>query len=225
MSEKKLKSDYDEFVDIQTEKYFRLAGKDAFDSVKEANKIIGTIIQTWNQKVAPFYDNFQEKSREAKAAYFNSIEIDFTIVPTQKKDKYDEAGFALADILRHYDDIFYFLPQGAVMFILFSGPALDAYGYSLERLKKIFDGEPPTNFEKDLLQWAYDLTTEIMAYYLETNKRQKKEHYLEAVYIAEEMLDEELVEEVIEDIVYYMHSDEWLDDFDEFDELDDSDDF
>ncbi len=64
-----------------------------------------------------------------------------------------------------------------------------------------------------------------MAYYLETNKRQKKEHYLEAVYIAEEMLDEELVEEVIEDIVYYMHSDEWLDDFDEFDELDDSDDF
>jgi hypothetical protein len=217
MSIEKLKADYHDFIDIQTGKYLRLAGKDAFDSDKEANKIMGEIIQTWNQKVVPFYDNIEEKSREVKAAYFNSIEIEFTIVPPEK-DNYDEVDDALADLFRYYDDVFYFLPPGAFMFILFSGPALAAYGYPLKRLKEILRGEPPTNFEKDLFHWAYDLTEEVFAYHHETNKEQKKEHYLEAVLIAEEMLDEELIDEVIEDIISYINED-WIDNLDEWGDI------
>ena len=58
-------------------KYLKSCGKNEFNSDKEAQAVISKIIQTWNQKIADEHLRLDSSTKEAKTAWFNSINIKF----------------------------------------------------------------------------------------------------------------------------------------------------
>lgn len=195
-------SDYHLFVDIQMGKYFNSVNKKEFSNEEEAKTIIGIILQTWNNKIAYQHKRLDTSTIEAKTAWFNSVDIDFRNKTNVKEPKSGKPNIreATHEMIGYYDDLFPFLPEGAVIFLLFAGPALEAYGYSLERFNKIIDGEKPAEIEKELLSWAYDITFGVMSAYLEKTFEKRDLILSASVKIAEEELDKKNAEEVVKKI-------------------------
>lgn len=196
-----IKADTHLFIDIQMGKYLSSRNKSEFSSDEEAKLIMDKIIEIYNQEIAADHLRLDNLNEAGKVSWFNSVEIDFE----KPVNNYPPAeNFPINNVTKEfisfYNDEFSFLPESAIMYLMFAGPALEAYGYPLERFKKIADGEEPTEIEKDILRWAYDLSFGISIAYLEKNEV-KKEKFLDAsFYLACEKLDNKTSAKVVEDI-------------------------
>ena len=66
------------FIDIQVWKYFQSHGIEKFETKEDAKKIINKIIYAFNTQIAPEHERLANSNPEAKTAWFNSVEVDFT---------------------------------------------------------------------------------------------------------------------------------------------------
>jgi hypothetical protein len=214
-----IKADYHLFIDIQMGKYLSSRNKNEFSSDEEARLVMGKIIDTYNQKIASDHLRLDNLNEAAKTSWFNSVEIDFSaesavhsgrdgfapgeenfttsFMGTKDIPKIDKVT---GDFISFYNDALPFLPEGAIIYLMFAGPALEAYGYPLDRFKKIIEGEEPTEIEEDLLLWAYDLSFSVAEAYLEKDKVEKDILIEYSISIAEEELDEKTALEVVAEI-------------------------
>lgn len=76
-SDKEIIKDYHLFLDVQTGKYLKSANKTDFSNDAEARRVIGQIVNVYNQQVAPDCLQLDNPNDSAKIAWFNSIEVDF----------------------------------------------------------------------------------------------------------------------------------------------------
>jgi hypothetical protein len=197
----KFKKDYHLFIDIQMGKYLKSVNQSEFQSDKEAQNVLGKIIEAYNELIAPEHDRLDNSTTEAKAAWFNSIQINFS-ENTQKKllSEKEKIRQASLDMIGYYDELLPFLPKGSVALLLFADPALEEYGYSISRLTKILDGEKPTEIEKDILNWAVKISSLVMSSYLSKKSSDKEKNYKLAVEIACEEFDRDTALSVIAEI-------------------------
>jgi len=210
-----IKSDYHLFADIQISKYLSRKNKSAFSDDKEAEFVVEEILNTYNEKIASDHLRLNNLNQASKVSWFNSIEIDFEElnITDLPDDNIPELDIFTKELISSFDDIFYFLPEGAIIYLLHAGPALEAYGYLLERFNKITEGEEPTEIEEDLLNWAYDLVFEIHLAYFEKNKNKKDDFLANAMIIAEEELDKKTASDVVAKI--YVNIKEFFAEFEE----------
>lgn len=212
-----IKQDYQMFIDIQMSKFLKLTGQLAFKNDKEANEVLKTIIDVYNDQIASDHLRLDNLNFEAKAAWFNSVNINFKefdldivdigdLAFTDKKKSVQDARSHsdkstpddFNEFINEFDDRFEFLPDGALHVILYGLPLLQAYGYPFERFKDIVSGEKkPQNFEKDLLLWVFDTTLAIIDSVLVKNKKERELAYSLAIEIAEDFLDEDEAEQVV----------------------------
>jgi hypothetical protein len=197
-----IKADYHLFIDIQMGKYLSSRNKNEFNSDEEAKLVMNKIIEVYNQKIAPDHLRLDNLNEAAKASWFNSIEIEFgkpdsTYSPVKTPPAISKVT---KNFISFYNDALPFLPEGAIMYLIFAGPALEAYGYPLDRFRKIIEGEKPTEIEEDLLLWAYDLSFSVAEACLEKDKVEKDLLIEYSISIAEEELDDETAKKVVEEI-------------------------
>lgn len=211
-----IKADYHLFIDIQMGKYLSSSNKSEFSTIEEANRIMGKIVETYNQKIASDHLRLDNLNEAAKTNWFNSVEIDFSAedaVPSGRQGiTAGEENFPISilsskdipkidkatkDFISFYNDVLPFLPDGAIMYLMFAGPALEAYGYSLERFQKIIEGEEPTEIEMDLLEWAHDLSLGVSMAFLEKNEVKKEQFLAASLDVACEELDKKTALEVV----------------------------
>lgn len=184
-----IKQNYDSFIDIQTRKYFKLADKNAFDNDAEAKLVLDEILKVYNEKVASEHLKLDNLNALAKNKWFNEIEIDFKKLLNEMNEYEEEFNVQLDEVSNQFDKLFNFLPKGSMNVVIFSGPALDAFGLSLERFEALVKGEKVTEVEKDLIEWAFEVTLNIMDAYFSKSKSKKRNTLKEAVILAEEYLD------------------------------------
>lgn len=190
----KFKMDYQNFIDVQMSKYFEQTGKNEFDSEDAAADVLSKIIETWNIEISQEHERLDTSTIEAKADWFKSIEINFI---DENLFLENSKLYAVDEMKSYYDNLFPFLPEGAMAIIIFAGAALEAYGYSFERFTKLFDGEEPTEFEEFLLSWAYDLVLEVMTAYQCLNKNKRDKFIARAEKIAKIELDAKTARKVV----------------------------
>lgn len=202
-SNKKMKQDYNLFLDIQTGKYLKNANKTEFSNDAEAQLVIKKIVDVYNQKVASNHLRLDNLNKDAKIAWFNSIEINFDEEidnANEFMDDIDPADMDLDTISEHFDYIYYFLPRGAWKVLILAGPAFEAINFRLKRFKEISAGAPLTKIEIDVFTWAYELTLVVIETVIEKSKKKRREAMEEAVAIGLEFLNEEETEKVIIEI-------------------------
>jgi hypothetical protein len=73
-----IKNDYHLFIDIQMGKFLKSVNQSEFHSEKEAQNILGKIIEVYNNLIAPEHDRLDNSTVEAKTVWFNSVEINFS---------------------------------------------------------------------------------------------------------------------------------------------------
>ncbi|MCL6099372.1 MAG: hypothetical protein M1391_12435 [Bacteroidetes bacterium] len=197
-----IKNDYHLFIDIQTGKYLKSANQSEFQSDQEAQNILGKIIDAYNNLIAPEHDRLDNSTVEARAVWFNSVDIDFsTPVSTTNSETYKSKINQISlEMVKYYDNVFPYLPPGAIKFLLLAGPALESYGYPFERFKKLMLGKKPTDIEKEILRWAYTITLYLLAGYIEKYESDKKQFLLDATLEANKELDENNTKLVISEI-------------------------
>jgi hypothetical protein len=197
-----IKNDYHLFIDIQMGKYLKTVNRSEFNSEDEAKNILSKIIEAYNNFIAPEHDRLDNSPIDAKTAWFNSVEISFS--PSIPAAKYEQDTkdtlLTMENVVASYDEMFPFLPKGAVLFLLFASPALEGYGYSIERFKKLLNGEKPTDIEKNILQWAYDVTAILSVAHKEKKASAKDKYYLKSLQIAKLELDADTARRVVAEI-------------------------
>ncbi len=195
-----IKEDYHLFIDIQMEKYFKLAGKKAFDNDAEAKLVLDEIAKVYNEKVASEHLKLDNLNAVAKNNWFNKIEIDFKKLLSEMNEFEEEFDIQIDEVSKQFDKIFYYLPKGSMQVVIFGGPALDAFGLPVERFEALVNGEKATDIEKDLIEWAFEVTLNVMDAYFSKSKNKKQKSMEEAVGIAMEYLDDDLSGKVVETI-------------------------
>ncbi len=197
-----IRADYRLFIDIQMGKYLRSKNKSEFDSDDEAKFIMSKVIEAYNQKIASNYLRLDNLNEAAKVSWFNSVEIDFenTLNQYLPVENIPFINKETRDFISYYNNLFPFLPEGAIIYLINAGPALEAYAYPMERFKKIIEGEETTEIEEDLLLWAYNIAFEVSQSYLEKNKVKKEKLLANSITIAEEELDEKTALNVVSQI-------------------------
>lgn len=195
-----IKNDYHQFIDIQMGKYFKTANKESFDNDEEAKLVLDEIVKTYNAEVASEHLKLDNLNSIAINSWFNQIDIDFGKIINQMKEFEEVFEQELDQVFNEFDRIFYYLPEGSMQVVIFSGPALDAFGLPIERFQNLSKGETATEFEKDLITWAFELTLSVMDAFF-TRSRHKRQNELEnAVSIGIEYLDRDLSKKVVQEI-------------------------
>jgi tetratricopeptide (TPR) repeat protein len=69
--------DFLRFSDMKIGEYLKQKGKDKFDSEKEYKRVLGKIINAWNNKVAKSTDKLKRMTDKEKINFFRSIKIKF----------------------------------------------------------------------------------------------------------------------------------------------------
>ena len=197
-----IKADYHLFINIQMGKYLKSFNRSEFNSDAEAKNVMDKIIETYNKLIAPEHDRLDHSTNEAKAAWFNSIQINFLsyVSGSNSLDYKSKLKETTPELLKLYDQIFPFLPPGNILFVLLAVPALEAYGYPYQRFSKLLDGENPSEIEKDILRWAYTITLYLMSAFIEKKEADKKKALSYALETANKELDEKTSKKVIDEI-------------------------
>lgn len=201
-SNEDIKADYNLFFDIQMGKYLKFKNKSAFSSDEEAENVMQKIIDVYNEIIAPDHDRLDNSDETAKISWFNSVEIDFqnadgiSRLSENSLDKYE----IMKELILHYDEVFQYLPEKAVLYLMNAGPALEAFGYPLERFEELLQGAEPAEIEKEILRWSCDIVFQITDSLLEKDGFKKEKKLVQAILIAEEKLDEDTAIDVVSDI-------------------------
>ncbi len=200
------KADYDSFIELQIKKYLEKSGKDEFSTEDETKAVLDKIVIAWNDKIAHQHERLDNSDFETKAEWFNSVEIDFNLDQQMQvtKSLWDGTEIDFEDMVEYYDELFPFLPKGAIVFLTFAGPVFEAYGYSFERYRKLFDGEEPTEIEKLLLNWAYSIAYGVTAFHIEKFASNRENIRSATLKIAEMELDPKTARKVFDDILTYI---------------------
>jgi hypothetical protein len=190
---KKIIDDYHLFIDIQMGKYLKSVRRSEFSGDAEAKLVLNKIIEAYNSKIAGDHLRLDNLNRQAKAAWFNSIEIDFKHVVSDMISEFEETfDDEFEKVTEQFYERFPFLPEGSMVVLIFVGPALEAYGLPFERFKALLLGEDEcTEIEEDILLWAFDLTMSVMGSVFEYNKKTGEKFFNEALRIAQEELSRE----------------------------------
>lgn len=197
-----IKADYHLFIDIQMGKYLKSVNRSEFNSDAEAKNVLDKIIESYNKQIAPEHDRLDNSTNEAKAAWFNSVQINFLFSDSGSnslnyKSKLKETT---PEVIKFYDKVFPFLPPGNILFVLLAVPALEAYGYPYQRFSKLLEGEKPSAIEKDILRWGYTITLYLMSAFIEKKEADKKKALSYAIETANKELDEITTHKVISEI-------------------------
>lgn len=83
-SVEEIKADYNLFINIQMGKYFKLMNKAEFDSDEEAKRVLGKIVDEYNNSIAGEHARLDQSDLTAKTFWFNSVNIDFEKVTDLK---------------------------------------------------------------------------------------------------------------------------------------------
>jgi len=199
-----IRADYHLFIDIQMGKYLKQVKRESFQSKDEAQKVLGKIIDAYNNKVAAQHERLDNSSLEAKVAWFNFIEINFDDAAAGSSflfDDEEEISGSSDDSMEHFDNLFPFLPKRSVIFLTYASPAFEAFGYPLEKLNKLMDGQRPTVKEKELLVWAYDIAFGVMGFHIEKDTAIKEMILKKTVKIARKKLKANTAQKVVEKIL------------------------
>lgn len=188
-----IKEDYNLFFDIQINKYLKTVDRTEFKDEQEASSVLRRIFYTYNVTIADEHLKLNNLKRKAKEKWFESIEVDFDYNVSDEISKSEDfSDVELEKATEFFYERFPFLPDGSIVALLFVGPALEAYGLPAERFHTLMRGEDEcTEFEEDLLIWAFELTLTVMESVFENNKKRREKALNEAVLIAQEELDEE----------------------------------
>ncbi|MFN3695129.1 MAG: hypothetical protein ACK4UV_08975, partial [Ignavibacterium sp.] len=176
-STNKIKADLTLFIKIQQNKYLQSKGKTEFDDDQERELVTDNILYAFKKKIVPEYLRLNNLNKEAKENWFNSIDIDYSNLDVEQDDIFDDIELSdelLKKLSDHYDEIFYFLPEGGWRLLLFAAPAYEVYGFPIERFKKIFSGAELTNFEVDFFSWAHDFVVSLIPLVTERSKKKMK---------------------------------------------------
>lgn len=197
-----IKNDYHLFIDIQRGKYLKSVNQSEFRSDQEAQNILGKIIEAYSNLIAPGHERLDNSTIEAKATWFNSLQIDYSAksYPTNSETYKSKIRTTSKEMVLFYDKIFPYLPPGSIIFLLFSGPALEAYGYPFLRFKKLMNAEKPTEIEKDILRWAYSVTMYLLAAYTEKTETEKNKFFAESLNVVQAELEPDVARKVIAEI-------------------------
>jgi hypothetical protein len=185
-----IKADYHLFIDIQMGKYLKGANKSEFTDKFEANLVLGKIVEAYNNKIASDHRRLDNSDTQAKAAWFNSIEIDFK-KPVSRKSTGGKESLRSSpeEISGDLSGRFPFLPPGSTGILLFIPPALEAYGLPFERFKSLLLGKAEcTEIEEDIMLWAVGIAANVMGSVLERSSKVRAKFYRQALKIAEERL-------------------------------------
>lgn len=199
-SKNKIEADVNLFIDIHRNKYLKSVGKTEFSNIKEAKLVTDKITSVYNKEIASDHLRLDNLNADAKRQWYRSIEINYSDLNLSENDSFDDPEFpaeAFDKVSAHYDELFYFLPEGGWKLLLFAGPAFETYGFPQKRFKQIFAGKELTDFEVDLFNWAYDFVISIMAILSEKSNKKKKKLIEEAVIIGLDFLSEDDVRKVI----------------------------
>lgn len=188
-----IKEDYNLFFDIQINKYLKTVDRTEFKDEQEASLVLRRIFYTYNVTIADEHLKLTNLKREAKEKWFESIEIDFDQDDSDEISTFEDFT---NDDFEKAADFFYerfpFLPDGSMVALLFVGPALDAYGLPAERFHSLLKGEDEcTEFEEDLLSWAFELTLTVMESVFDESKKRREKAFKEALSIAMEEFDKD----------------------------------
>jgi hypothetical protein len=202
----KIKADYNLFIELQIKKYLEQCGKDKFSTNDETKAVVDKIVAVWNSEIADQHERLDNTDLEAKTEWFNSVEIDFDLDQQLQvtKSLWDGTDIDFMDMVEYYDELFPFLPKGAIVFLTFAGPAFEAYGYPIERYTKLFNGEEPTEIEKLLLYWAHNIAYGVMAFHIEKSASNRENIRSATLKIAEMELDPQTARKVFDDILTYI---------------------
>jgi hypothetical protein len=198
----KVKQDYHLFIDIQRSKYFKSQKKETFDNDAEAKIVLDEIIKAYNDIVAPEHLKLDNLNPVAKNQWFNQIEIDFSKIINEINEFDEEFDLQLDYVSKEFDEKFSFLPKGSMHIFVFSGPALDAFGLPIERFETLVKGEKATEVEKDLIEWAFEVTLNVMDAVFSKSKKIKRNKLMHAIGIALEFLDNDTSEKVVQAIFH-----------------------
>lgn len=201
-SVEEIKADYHLFFDIQMGKYLKSKNKSAFSSDEEAGNIMKQIIDVYNERIAPDHHRLDNSDETAKISWFNSVEIDFqnTGSKSPHSKNFPDMRKITNELILFYNEMFPFLPEGSILYLINAGPALGAFGYPPNRVEELLQGKEPTEFEKEILRWACDLAFKATDAYLEEDKFKKEKKLVQAVWIAEEKLDKDMSLDVVSEI-------------------------
>lgn len=188
-----IKADYHLFLDIQMDRYLQSRNKSEFSNEEEAECVLKKIVETYNTKIAADHLRLDNLNKEAKIEWFNSVNIDLGTpdILSEPEKIIPDTDKTARKLISFYDNLFAFLPEGAVLYIINAGPAFEALGYPVERFKKLIEGEEPTEIEKDILEWAYDLGSNAALAAFEKDEFKKQKYLNRAILIAKEELEEE----------------------------------
>ncbi len=197
-----IKEDYNLFFDIQINKYLKSVDRTEFKDEQEASLVLRRIFYTYNITIADEHLKLTNLKREAKEKWFESIEIDFDdSIDIETSDFGSLDQDMLQDILNNFHERFPFLAEDSIIAFPFVGPALEAYGLPAERFYTLLRGEDEcTEFEEDLLIWAFELTLTVMEYVFDKSKKRREKAFKEALSIAMEEFDEDVALEIVNDI-------------------------
>lgn len=198
----KVKQDYHLFIDIQRTKYFKSQKKETFDNDTEAKIVLDEIINAYNDIVASEHLKLDNLDPAAKNQWFNQIEIDFSKIINEINEFDEEFDLQLDYVSEEFDEKFSFLPKGSMHVVVFSGPALDAFGLPIERFEALVKGEKVTEVEKDLIEWAFEVTLNVMDAVFSKSKKIKRNKLMHAIGIALEFLDHDTSEKVVQAIFH-----------------------
>jgi hypothetical protein len=183
--------DLDLFISIQVDKYLQSTGKKEFSDEREIQSVMPLIIDNYNDRIAPEKLRLDNLNDTAKKKWFSSIEIDWSakaeILKISDPGDNDPLYQEMNDL---FDKTFDFLPAGSMSLMIFSGAALDAVNFPLERYESFLEGiSKPSNEEKEIILWAFEVTVSLVAAESEQYSSQKKEFFQRGVAILQEYLN------------------------------------
>jgi tetratricopeptide (TPR) repeat protein len=169
---KPLFDDLYQFQKIQLDKHNQTREKDTSLSDEELRQVMGSIMRTWNEKIAPLREKLDRLTAAEKTELFTSVECDFSLPwktpviplnadPTVQRLRPTKEEKEFMDKLNVR---FAFLGADAgPLLLLYGTPALISVGVKKKRFRELMQGSTMTTREKSLLAWAYDIIIAVLA--------------------------------------------------------------
>lgn len=187
------------FRNIHLKRYYSEKQKAEFDSEEEANKILALINNKWNSEIVPDRKKLDRLSAKEKTVWFEDISINFdeNVILKSKiqVDRSKEIDFNF--LSEHFDERFDFLPKGSFALLLLAALPLEMVGIDIKRIEQIVRGIPPTEDEKQLLLWAFDLVNVVLDAFENKGKPEYKKHINKALVIAKEVFDQRIAKKLV----------------------------
>ena len=182
--------DLHHFQKIQTARYLAGRGYDVFESMKEAEYVLGAIITAWNELMVPRSGEIDRMTAAQKTELFSSVQVDYSkSSPYTPRPMQGDTDPSVSDLER-LDRQFHFLPPSHGRMVLDLGyPALIGAGMGSKRLNAIIKGAPVESKEEQIsFIWAHELLLRLIIVHMMKGKEEGRAALREARQIALECI-------------------------------------